>query len=206
MAKQDMFFFENLISAADSSCKAAEFLIECLTNYDFAKIEEMLQKMHEYEHKGDTCRHEMSNALAKAFVTPVDREDLALISHNIDDVTDSIEDILQSFYLNHITVVLPDVLTFAEYLLESCQIMKTLLCEFVHFKKSDALHKEIIKLNDMEEECDKLYLKARFALKDSVADVYEKMAWREIYNKMEKCADSCEHVGDCVGTVVMKNS
>ncbi len=29
-SKQDEFFFQNLIAAAESSCKAAEYLVECL--------------------------------------------------------------------------------------------------------------------------------------------------------------------------------
>ena len=37
-------------------------------------------------------------------------------------------------------------------------------------------------------------------------DVLEIISWREIYEKMEDCADACEHVGDCVDTVVMKNT
>lgn len=36
--------------------------------------------------------------------------------------------------------------------------------------------------------------------------VLDVLSWREIYDKMESCADACEHVGDCVDMVVMKNS
>lgn len=79
-SKQDEFFFQNLIAAAESSCKAAEYLVECLKNYDYGNIEGMLEKMHTFEQAGDIKKHEMSAALAKAFVTPVDREDLALIA------------------------------------------------------------------------------------------------------------------------------
>jgi putative DNA primase/helicase len=29
---------------------------------------------------------------------------------------------------------------------------------------------------------------------------------REIYDKLEACADAAEHVGDCIETIVMKNT
>ena len=29
---------------------------------------------------------------------------------------------------------------------------------------------------------------------------------REIFDKLEACADACEHVGDCIETIVMKNT
>lgn len=37
-------------------------------------------------------------------------------------------------------------------------------------------------------------------------DVLDVVSWREIYARMENCADACEHVGDCVDMVVMKNT
>ena len=62
--------------------------------------------MHEFEHKGDDKHHEMSSMLAKAFVTPVDREDLAMISQSIDEVLDKLEEVLQRFYVDQIRVII----------------------------------------------------------------------------------------------------
>lgn len=204
--KADKVFFDNLVAAADSSCNAAGYLVKCLTDYNPAKINEMLEEMHEYEHAGDIKRHEMSAALAKAFVTPVDREDLALISHNVDEVTDNIEEILQRFYANRISVVLPEALEFAQNLYQCCVTMKEMLGEFENFKKPAKLHETIVKMNDLEELCDKLYLEAKYSVRDNCTDVLDVISWREIYDKMERCADTCEHVADTVANVVMKNS
>ena len=53
MAKSDKFYFENFTAAAECCGKAAAYLQECLTNYDYANIEEMLEKMHALEHSAD---------------------------------------------------------------------------------------------------------------------------------------------------------
>lgn len=204
--KADKIFFDNLVEAADCACNAANYLVECLENYDSNNIIQMLDNMHGFEHAGDMKRHEMSAALAKAFVTPVDREDLALISHNVDEVTDDIEEILQRFYVNRITVVIPEALEFAKNIYDSCLTMKEMLGEFQNFKKPAKLHEHIVKMNDLEELCDKLYLKAKYGVRDNCTDVLDVISWREIYDKMERCADSCEHVADTVANVVMKNS
>ncbi len=204
--KADRFYFENFTEAAEYACQAAIFLVECLENYDPSEIKPMLEKLHAIEHEGDGKKHEMSAALAKAFVTPVDREDLALISQNIDEVTDSIEEILQHFYMDQIKVVIPEAIVFAKKLVECCQLMKAMLKEFVNFKKPAQLHKMIIELNHVEEECDKLYLDATLAVRSHCTEVLDVISWREIYVSMENCADACEHVGDCVETVVMKNT
>ena len=76
-SKSDRFYYQNFIEAAEYSCKAAEYLSQCVKDYHPENSREMLDKMHEFEHQADGIRHEMSVTLAKAFVTPIDREDLA---------------------------------------------------------------------------------------------------------------------------------
>lgn len=206
MAKADRMYFENLINAAECACKAADYLVECMTQYQTENIKAMLNAMHELEHAGDTKKHEMEAALAKAFVTPVDREDLALISQNIDEVTDSIEEVLQAFYMYRIKTITPEAVEFAKKLAECCKLMKQMLGEFINFKKPEKLHKLVIDLNHMEEECDVLYIESTMMLEERCENALEVISWREIYNRMENCADACEHIGDSVDMVVMKNS
>ncbi len=204
--KADRFYFDNFIAAGEQACRAATYLQDCLKNFDPAGIASNLQELHEIEHAGDQKKHEISAALAKAFVTPVDREDLALISHNIDDVTDSIEEILQRFYVDRIQAVLPEAIEFSQKLVACCELMTAMLREFANFKKPARLREMIIELNHAEEECDVLYLKAKRAVTKHRSEILDIVFWREIYDCMEACADACEHVGDCVETVVMKNT
>ncbi len=206
MAKADRIYFEILVAAADCACKAADYLVECLTNYDTNNIKAMLETMHEFEHAGDIKKHEMEAVLAKAFVTPVDREDLALISQNIDEVTDSIEEVLQGFYMYRIKSVTPEAVPFVQKIAECCKQMKEMLGEFQNFKKPAKLHDLVIKLNGMEEECDVLYIESTMLLEDRCDNALEIISWRKIYDRMENCADACEHIGDSVDMVVMKNS
>ena len=206
MAKADRFYYENFIAAADICCEAALYLETCMTHYEYSRIEEMLQKMHTIEHRGDGKRHEMQEALAKAFVTPLDREDLAQISHDIDNVTDSIEEILQRFYMDRIEKILPCAVEFATCIVDSCDLMKKILMELPNFKKPQKLKELIVELSHKEEACDKLYLTATRSIPDQTKDVLEIIGWREVLSKMEKCADACEHVGDVIETIVMKNT
>ena len=98
MAKGDKFYFDNFAASTALSREAAAYLVACLENYDSKDIEKMMTSMHEIEHRADQKKHELNAALAKAFVTPIDREDLDMLSHRLDDVTDQIEEVLQVFY------------------------------------------------------------------------------------------------------------
>lgn len=148
----------------------------------------------------------MNEALAKAFVTPVDREDLDMLSHNLDDVTDKIEEVLQMFYIDNILTIQPAAVEFAKKIVRSCELLCALMEEFENFKRSKKIRDLIVKLNDVEEECDKLYLSSMRALSKHSTDVLVTIAWRDIYDCLEACADACEHVSECVGTVIMKNT
>ena len=205
-SKQDRFYFENFIAAADCSCRAADYLVDCLERYDAAQLGQMMRNLHAIEHEGDGKKHEMSAALARAFVTPVDREDLAMISANIDDVTDCVEEILEGLYMDQIKTILPGTVDFARRLADCCRLMKAMLTELPNFKKPAQLHKLIIDLNHAEEECDRIYMEVTMNIRKHCTDVLDVVSWREIYARMENCADACEHVGDCVDMVVMKNT
>lgn len=101
MAKGDKFYYENFVECTKLAKQAAAYLVECLENYDSNNIEKMLKKMHVFEHAADMKKHEMNEALAKAFVTPVDREDLDMMSHQLDTVLDLLEEALQKLYIQH---------------------------------------------------------------------------------------------------------
>lgn len=204
--KTDRFYFENFIEATDCTCKASEYLTKCLSAYNPDQLRSMLDTMHEFEHQGDKKKHEMSSALAKAFVTPVDREDLAMISQNIDEVSDKIEEVLQRFYMNSVTAVPPQAIAFSEKIATCCKLIKNIMEEFSNFKKPARLRQMIVELNGMEEACDAIYLDAMHNIRQYSSDLWEVLAWREIYESLEGCADACEHVGDCIETVIMKNT
>ncbi len=206
MAKGDKFYFENLAKCTSIAKSAAEYLVECLKNYSSEKIDTMLEKMHEIEHSADMQKHEMNEALAKAFVTPIDREDLDMLSRILDDVVDTIEEILQKFYIYDIKNIRGEAIEFAERLVKSCYLLLSVMNEFENFKKSKKIRSLIIEINDVEEECDRLYLSAMRNLTLTSRDALETISWRKIYEIFEECADACEHVSDCIGSVIMKNT
>ena len=206
MAKGDKFYFENFSACATLAKNAANYLVECLDNYNADKIEEMLLQMHTFEHSADMKKHEMNETLAKAFVTPVDREDLDMLSQQLDNVCDTLEEILQKFYIYNIKEMNPAAIEFAKNLVKSCEMLVQIMGEFENFKKSKNMRALIIACNDVEEDCDKLYLATMHNLTKNSTDVLTTMSWYKIFDCFEACADACEHVSECVGSIIMKNT
>ena len=55
---------------------------------DGSTIEMIAKDVQTVEHQGDALVHELEEALAKTFVTPIDREDLQKLSSQLDDILD----------------------------------------------------------------------------------------------------------------------
>ena len=206
MKKKDYDYFQAFTQAVDYSCQAAEILKNTLTYFDTDKLNDRLKDVHGVEHAADLGKHEMMSELARAFITPIEREDILELMQELDDVTDDIEDVLIRTYIFHILSIREDALRFADIISRCCGEMLKMMKEFRDFRKSKTIHEMIVTINDLEEEGDHLYTEAVRRLFMHSKDPIELMVWREIFDRMEKCCDACEHVANIVESIIMKNS
>lgn len=204
--KQDAYYYNNFITCAEYSCKAVHLLKEILTDFKPDEISAKMKEIHDIEHQADDAKHAMTDKLAKAFITPIEREDILALSHHIDDVTDKVEEVLIRIYINNVQEIPKEALQLLDIVCKCCEEVRNLLKEFADFKHSKSLRDKIISINTMEEEADALYISSMRKLHVEDKDVLHIIAWSEVYSYLEKCADACEHVADTVGSVVMKNS
>ena len=206
MKKKDYDYFQAFTQAVDYSCQAAEILKNTLTYFDTDKLNDRLKDVHGVEHAADLGKHEMMSELARAFITPIEREDILELMQELDDVTDDIEDVLIRTYIFHILSIREDALRFADIISRCCGEMLKMMKEFRDFRKSKTIHEMIVTINDLEEEGDRLYTEAVRRLFMHSKDPIELMVWREIFDRMEKCCDACEHVANIVESIIMKIS
>jgi predicted phosphate transport protein (TIGR00153 family) len=207
MAKsKDFNYFRAFIDLSNGSLKAAELLSTTLYNFDVNKIDEKVKEMHVIEHNADLERHEIMNRLTKEFLPPIEREDIISLADNVDDVVDSIEDVLIGIGMYNIRTIRPEIIRFIEVIMDCCKSMSAALTEFEHFKRSHTLHAAIIEVNRLEEVADELYINGVRDLYRNTKDPVELMVWTEIYRLLEKCCDSCEEVANDIENIVMKNS
>ena len=203
--KKEEFYYKNLCSAIEYSYQAAQFLTETLKNYDQEMLPEKLDVMHELEQKGDAKKHKMMKALSQAFITPIEREDLVALSGYIDDITDAVEEVLLQIYMSNVSAIRTDVFPTLDLLSECIKALGDVLEELKDFKHSKVIEDYIIRVNDLEEQGDRLYVENMHTLHQE-DDIRNVVIWRTIYEYLENCIDTCEHVADIVGMVIMKNS
>ncbi|MDD2418464.1 MAG: DUF47 family protein [Oscillospiraceae bacterium] len=204
--KREFDYFKVFIRATEYSAQAADILYNVLQNFDPDKLKERMKEMHVVEHAADIAKHEMNRELAHAFITPIEREDIMLLTQKLDDVTDAVEDVLLRLYMFNVLSIRSEALEFSQLVYKCCDAMKEMMNEFHNFRKSDSIYGKIVEINRLEEDGDALYTKAVRRLYMGSQDAIELMVWREIFDRMEKCCDACEHVANTVESIIMKNT
>ena len=207
MAKrQENNYFQMLRELVDYADRAAKKLRASLTDFDPAKLTGQLEEMHAIEHTADLTNHGLTDKLVREFITPIEREDIASLAAQIDDITDEIEDVLLRVYMFNVRTLRPEMTRFLE-LIESCtgQLCE-LMTEFENFRRSKTIKEKIIRINDLEEQGDRLYREAIRGLYTTETSTEEKLVWTELFSCCERCCDACEHTSGMVEDVIMNNT
>ena len=206
MPRKDFNYFECFLTMINHSCSAAALLKETLTEYDPEMLSRRMVEMHSIEHTADLQKHELLEHLARKDKSVLERKDILAMAQALDDVTDTIEEILISMYTYRITELRPQALQFTDLIGQCCTELQLMLEEMPNFRKSTTLRDHIVEINHLEEMGDQLYTESVRDLFTPGTEPLTVMAWSEVYKQLENCCDVCEDVADCVETVIMKNA
>ena len=206
LRKEEYCYFNEFINNSGYILTSAEVLKETVQNYSMEKLQENITKVHKLENEADKALHKMRNYLIKDFLPPIDREDIVLIGHRLDDIEDYIDEILINFNILNIEKMRDDVVEFTDLLIECAKSVKDALEDFRNFKKADSVKAKVIAINELEEKADRLYEKVMKKLYTEEKDLIEIIKWTTIYGCLENTTDACERIGDSIEDVIMKNS
>ena len=206
MKNKDEVYYDNFVACSDCAYQSAKLLEDTLKWYKPNDLQKQMKAMHEIEHRGDNLRHDMMNLLYKAFITPMEREDMIQLSSCLDDITDTIEDVLIQLYICGVQEIKEEAATCSTLIVSCCNQLKSLMECLKELKRGEKIMGHIIKINDLEEEADHLFLASMRTLHTKYSTAIEVIVWREIYNYLEKCMDACEHAADLVEMIMIKNA
>lgn len=207
MKKKATFdYFDSFVRYADAAVAAADCLTAALTDYDPTREEACLAQLHHIEQEADGIKHETIDRLAREFLPPIEREDIAALCRELDNVVDSIEDVLRRVCLYQVKTLRPETMAFCDLLTRCCKALQTLTAELPRFKKSELLRQVVMEINSLEGEGDELHFNTVRALFADAGDHLAVWVWKSIFDAFETCFDACEHVSDVVESVVLKNT
>jgi predicted phosphate transport protein (TIGR00153 family) len=199
------YYFQSFVDLSEFCVKASEYLAEVVADFKPSGLLENKRAMHHIEHTADTERHKVVANLFREIITPIEREDILEVLRAIDDVTDSIEEVVLRMYMYNVTELRPEVRLFTDIIAKSTVALKALLVEFAHFKKSAKLKDLIFDVLRLEEDCDVIYSETVRKIFVNEKDPIRLFIWEDLFLRLENCCDACGHVSKEIETAMFKN-
>jgi len=197
-------FFDMLEASARNSVDIANALKYLVDNW--GDVEQKVAYMAELEHRGDSITHEVIAQLHRTFITPFDREDIALLAQRLDDVDDFIYAAGNAIRIYKLTEATPRARELADIILEAALELERAVPKLRDKGQLRQVLPHCVELNRLENKADRAYRAALGELFDDTSDMAFIMKWREIYQHMESVADRCEDVANVLEGVALKNA
>ena len=202
ISKDESFFlfFEEASIVAVKACGVLQQMLDDIDN-----AEQYRAEIADLEHHGDQIIHKVMDKLNRAFITPLDAEDIRALSSRQDDIIDMIQAAAERIVLYRVKEATPASKELAKILYASVVEVNDVVTLLKSFKNKHSIVEKCIEINRLENAGDKVYREALGTLFAN-GDLMELIRWKEIYEQIEQAMDECEDLADIIESIVVKHS
>jgi predicted phosphate transport protein (TIGR00153 family) len=200
-----MEFYDLFEQETANLVTAAEKLVDLFDNYE--DVEAKAKELKELEHRGDVITHEIIGRVHRSFVTPIDREDITLLAHSLDDVMDFIEAAGRTANLYQISQPTERAQELARIVVKMARKLNEVVPRLRRRDQFPWILKQCVAINSLENEADDVQHAALAELFEVCrTDACEVIKWREIYEHLENATDRGEDVANVLEGIVLKHA
>ena len=186
---------------AEILVKSVSVLVDLMN--DYSKLYELGTKIEDLEHEGDKVTHKVYVLIDKTFVTPLDKEDIASLTGEIDQIIDYTDRFIGTLILFEIKGPSVYMTELAKMLLSSCQEIYHLVKKLRGFKNSQELIGHCQNISQYEHEADVIFRNAIAGL-FKTNDAIHIIKMKEVYEILEGAHDRCADVADVFEDIALK--
>jgi uncharacterized protein len=197
---RDEQFFPMFNDIAQRLTGCADLMAELFAQPE--RLEQIASEIKRLEHEADEMTHEVNIRIDRSLVTPLDKEDIHLLTHRLDNVIDLLDGTARRVQMFHVKQFRPEAARLAEVLGKAAREIQAAVAEV---KRPKTLHERTRRLKVLEEEGDSIYHEAIGALFAGAPDPLEVIKWKEIFDKLEDAIDACHQVGNVLESIALKN-
>ncbi len=162
--------------------------------------------MQAWEHKGDKLVHELEESLAKTFVTPIDREDIHMLSSSLDDIIDLANGAAracQLFGVSERTAAMQELLV----LLHRCTEVVDKAIPNLRKHAYGEIVEASRELRKLEKEGDRVY-KAEVSrlFHDAAIDAKVLLREKAVLDDLENALDHCDELASILANLAVKHA
>ena len=203
MPKEDKFY-KLFVEGAQNNVEVAQKLKDLIYTWD--NIEDRVAVITDLEHKGDNITHEIITEARRTFLTPFDRQDITLLAHSLDEVTDFVQSAADFMFVYRIEQSTQHAKELADVIVEITLETQKAIGLLTNNINQPQVLEYCVEIHRMENAADRIYRTALKELFMNTTDERLLIKWREIYKEMETVTDKCEDVANVLEGVAIKYS
>ena len=197
-------FSELFEESAQNIVKASQALKELVDSWQF--VDSRVAEITELEHRGDTITHQITSLLHRTFVTPFDREDIALLANTLDDIIDFIHSAADAMFIYKIDSPTQRSKELADVIVQAAVEVEKAVGGLRRRSELKHIMERCVEINRLENMADRVFRAAMAELFENSTDITGLIKWREIYEHMESATDRCEDVANVLEGVALKHA
>jgi len=203
---REVVFYDLLEQSAGNVLATAKAFDKGIRNTPPEEWPAFRRSVKELEHRGDETTHEILDRLDKAFVTPLEKEDIRSLAHVLDDIVDCIDSIAERLVIYRITKVPVAFQDMSALAVEASQELVKLVQGLRKLSDTSEARSRIRLIKELENHADTVYHQALGDMFERNLEVIELIKWKELFDTMERTVDAIDLASQVVGSTIMKNA
>ncbi|HLC23334.1 MAG TPA: DUF47 family protein [Dehalococcoidia bacterium] len=198
----DKRFSVLLDQSVDNVARSAQQLKDMVNIWE--NVRERVGIIADLEHEGDAITHLIMAELRRALIVPFDREDIALLAHSLDDITDFVHSAADAMLIYKVDRPTDKVRELSHILAQAAnEVAKAARGIFERLEKDELVERRV-EVHRLENLGDTAYRTALVQLFETSKDIRYLMKWRDIYRYIETAIDRCEDVANLLEDMALK--
>jgi predicted phosphate transport protein (TIGR00153 family) len=165
-----------------------------------------VQDVRDLEHAADAIYHDIVDKLNKTFITPIDREDILSLAHELDTIIDLITRMTNMMNMYKVTSIDKSFSQNVALIDKSIEAIIKAVTALRDFNTPQPIQEQCAIVNRLEDEGDKLRNELISQLFTNQTDAIYIMKWKDIFQNAEKVLDQCEKVTKIIESILVKQA
>ena len=205
LGRDDKFYL--LLEASGQQAKAsAAQLAQLLPTLATGGAAQVLNDLGVSRLKHKAISEEITEALCKVFMTPIEREDIEALSSALYKISKNVEKIGERLTISPEGVNISTIARQLTLLEQSADVVARMVGELRKKTQGELIKGEYERLQSLESDADRVMNELLRDLYHGNSDARAVVFWKDIYELFEKAVDRCRDAGYVVFHVVLKNS
>ena len=197
-------FFGMLSELVARLAKAARLLEELLGS--LSEAPQLISAIKDVEHDADRITRVVNERLSRSLVPPFESGDIHTLANRLDNVIDLLDGTAQRVAIFHIDDIPPAARRFGRLIVESTDHLNSAIKGLRSKGARRFVTLDTVAVKRLEEDGDDVYTEAVSRLFEPDSDPIYVLKWKELYDRLEKTLDECQHVAQVIESIALKYS